>query len=73
MIDLRCTRCNHLLGRRMQISYGEIKCPHCGMVNTIDYREVLTDRVEYDRLVNRYDRDSKKLNKRASPRQIVRE
>jgi len=35
--DLRCTQCGKLLGRKMDMTYGEIKCPKCGAINIVDY------------------------------------
>lgn len=36
MEDLRCTQCNHLLGKNVDIRYGEFKCPRCKAINIID-------------------------------------
>lgn len=36
MEDIRCTNCNQLLGKKMVIRYGEIKCPRCKAINIID-------------------------------------
>ena len=36
MKDLRCAYCNHLIGKKTVISYGEFKCPRCKSINIID-------------------------------------
>lgn len=42
MEDIRCTQCNRVLGKKMLIRYGEIKCPRCGAINIIDNRNLTT-------------------------------
>jgi len=42
MEDIRCSQCGRLLGKKMEIRYGEIKCPRCGAINIFDYRIDLT-------------------------------
>lgn len=40
MIEFRCKKCNHLLGKEL-ITEGslQIKCPRCGTFNTLEQRK----------------------------------
>lgn len=46
--ELRCTQCGKLLGKKMVLRYGEMKCPRCNAINIFDYSRNLTNKVESD-------------------------
>jgi predicted RNA-binding Zn-ribbon protein involved in translation (DUF1610 family) len=33
IINIRCTKCNKLLGKKQESAYVEIKCPRCDELN----------------------------------------
>jgi phage FluMu protein Com len=45
MMDIRCTQCNRLIGKKVVIRYGEFRCPNCKTINVFDH---LTDTYKRD-------------------------